>query len=57
MVWNSIDVPIMTIMSILAKKAKKKKKKTAQSNKHVYKYFQTATALKHRNAKLKLYPH
>ena len=45
-------------------KNKKQKKTTTttktnspQSNKHVYKYFQTATALKHRNAKLKLYPH
>ena len=38
-------------------KTKQNRKKTTQSNKHVYKYFQTAMALKRRNANLKLYPY
>lgn len=48
---------IMAIMSIFAKKLKIYKKKTLRGNKDVSEYFQTVTALKHRNAKLILYPH
>jgi len=38
-------------------KKMKKYLKNLLDNKHVSKYFQTATALKHRYAKLKLYTH
>ena len=49
-ILNWMDHLIPLIMSMFASK-------TPRGDKHVSKYFQTATALKHRNAKLKLYPH